>query len=93
MGVIEPYQVCQTCGGDYVSCLGHIPHIVLSNRAVNIEYPDTVVKFLNKVCHNCSPVLQSSECQTCGTQSKPVKLSKPRFYYIEDIRISTIAVR
>jgi len=34
LGVIQPYQVCETCGGDYISYSGHIGHIELADPVV-----------------------------------------------------------
>jgi DNA-directed RNA polymerase subunit A' len=93
MGVIQPYQVCQTCGGDYVSCLGHIGHIELTEPVVHIQYTDIILKILNKICHKCSVVIQDQECPICKDSKKVVKLVKPNLYYMGQNKINTTILR
>ena len=93
LGVIQPGQTCQTCNGDYVSCTGHIGHIELADPIVHIEYVDTILKVLNKICTNCSSLLVDSKCLNCEYVQVPITLEKPNIFMLNEELLSVYKVR
>lgn len=93
LGVIQPGQICETCNGDYVSCSGHTGHIELADPVVYIEYVDTILKTLNKVCLDCSVLLDGPICSKCNYTHTTITLQKPNIFMINNEILSVYKVR
>ena len=61
MGVIEPGQVCETCGKPAGKCPGHFGYIELARPVVHILYVQYIKELLSAVCHNCGRVKLTEE--------------------------------
>jgi len=61
MGVIEPGQVCETCGKPAGRCPGHFGYIELARPVIHILYVSTIKDLLSAVCHNCGRVKLTEE--------------------------------
>lgn len=61
MGVIEPGQICPTCGKPAGKCPGHFGHIELARPVIHIEFVPFIKLTLDMVCHNCGRVKLNEE--------------------------------
>ena len=74
MGVIEPGEVCQTCGNTLKKCPGHFGVIELARPVLHIAFTKYIYQALASTCMKCKRVLLPKE--ECERLRKLVKEGK-----------------
>ncbi|MDP7982283.1 MAG: DNA-directed RNA polymerase subunit A' [Conexivisphaerales archaeon] len=57
LGVLEPGQVCGTCGNPAPECPGHFGHIELAEPVVHASFADDIKQLLTVTCRSCGRLL------------------------------------
>jgi DNA-directed RNA polymerase subunit A' len=57
LGVLEPGQVCGTCGNTASECPGHFGHIELAEPVIHVSFADDIKLLLTVTCRSCGRLL------------------------------------
>ena len=57
LGVLEPGQVCGTCGNPAPECPGHFGHIELTEPVIHVSFADDIKLLLSVTCRSCGRLL------------------------------------
>lgn len=57
LGVLEPGQICGTCGNTSAECPGHFGHIELAEPVIHVSFADTIKQLLTATCRACGRLL------------------------------------
>ncbi|KAL5968213.1 DNA-directed RNA polymerase III subunit RPC1 [Taenia solium] len=64
LGATKRNELCDTCGLDHQTCIGHWGYIDLPTPVFHVGYLWHIVKILQCICKNCSRVLLSDQAKS-----------------------------